>query len=407
MNASLFHPAATLFLAGLFVLTSCSEKKAPEASKAGTTSATAPKFTNLAEVPENVRQELDAFGRELEAELRAKNFKGAKAKFHLAGFSKLLVEGVNASPDLVEKSRKQMESGFRESLDRLVKTWAENDLKYKHLVIHDGQVKLRFRMASSNVGVSIMDFTVQKRPEGKLGLIDIYNHAVGTSMVDQGRQNALPLLMEMDRGLLDRMFGKSTGFSPKDIETFAEMTESFQKQNFKSVIASYRKLSPEMQRKTMPTVFHITALAQNQDMEGYKAALKEASKTQDSASFQFMLVDLYFLEGDHDKAIACLDAFMTAVEKDSALLALKGLILHSKGSTDAAREVFKEALALEADSYYTHEAGVPVLLAAKDHAAVAASMRFLEANGPHQFKGALTDAMWADFLKSPESAPWR
>jgi hypothetical protein len=406
MKTSLLRTAAAYVLACLLALNSCSKEKGPETPKAGT-AATAPKYTKVEDVPESERKELETFGRELEAELRAKKFEAAKAKFHVGGTAEMLVEGVNASPAILQKSRTEMESGFREALGLLVKTWAENDLNYKHLVIHDGQVKLRFRMASMNVGISLLDFTVKKRPEGTLGIVDVYNHAVGSSMVEQGRQNALPILMEMDRGFLDRMFGKSAAFSPKDVQAFAEMSVCFQKQDFKGTIAAYGKLSPEMQRKTLPTVFHINALAQSQDMEGYKAALKEASKTQDSASFQFMLVDLYFLEGNHEKAITCLDAFMAAVEKDAALLALKSLILNSKGSTNAARDVIKEAFALEADCLYAHSAGLDILLSAKDYAAVAASMRFLEANGAYQFKGALDDPMWADFLKSPESAPWR
>jgi hypothetical protein len=407
MNISTLCPAAKLMLAGLLALSSCSKENPSGPTKAGTTAA-APKYTKVEDVPASERQELDAFGRELEKHLKAKDLEAVKETFYVSGMVDLVMDGVNASGSNVDKFKTGMGKGLNQSLGFIAKNWSENEVKYKHIVIHDGRAKVRFRLASDTSGITMLDILVKKRPDGSMGMVDFYNHAVGSGMVDQGKQNALPILAELDKGFLERVFGGSSPeISLKDSKTCAEMSQGIQKGNYQAAIDGYHKLSPEMQRKTLPTVLHLTALQNTRDDEAYKTALKEAAKSQDSASFQFMLIDLYVLEEDHAKAIECLDNFMAAVERDAALLAIKALLLQNNGSTEAAREVVREAFALEPDSIFVHNKSLDVLLAAKDYAAVAQSIRFLESNGDYEFKGALTDPVWADFVKSPESAPWR
>src|SRR5687767_2964367 len=114
MNISILRSAAACALVGLLTLTACSEEKGSKASKAGT-SISVPKYTKLEDVPESERKSLDAFGHEFEAELRASKFAAAMAKFHVAGTSEMIVEGINASPAILQKSRTDMEAGFRGS----------------------------------------------------------------------------------------------------------------------------------------------------------------------------------------------------------------------------------------------------------------------------------------------------
>src|SRR6185503_4857647 len=121
-------------------------------------------------------------------------------------------------------------------------------------------------------------------------------------------------------------------------------------------------------------------------------------------SFQFMLVDAYYLEKDYDNAIRCIDNFMQTLEKDAALLALKSLMLNAKGDIKDAQTVLSEAFKLEPDCIFAHSKGLDVLLAAKDFAGVRDSMIFLEQKGGYVFKGALSDPLWNEFKKAPESA---
>jgi hypothetical protein len=98
---------------------------------------------------------------------------------------------------------------------------------------------------------------------------------------------------------------------------------------------------------------------------------------------------------------------MEAVGKDAALLTLKSLLVYSKNEVPAARTILLEALQLEPDCVYAHSKGLEVLLTARDFAGARDSMIFLEQNADFKFKGSLTDPLWDDFKKAPESEQWR
>lgn len=410
MNATL-RPATSLFLATLVALSSCSESKEQkaQANKGKSAAAAARKYTQLTEVPERERQDLEAFGRQLETDLLAKDYRKIKAAFDVPGLVDRFLDGVNIPGLKAQEFKSGAQNGMLKSMDLIARGWSEGDAKYKHLVLHDGEVKVRFRLGSEESGFSIMDLVVTRNSNGKLGIVDAFNHALGVSIVEQSRQTALPALAELDKGFLERMLGGRKGSDAKlgDLQKMGEMAKRFHKGDLQGAVDAYHQLSPEMKSDILPTALHLTVLQRMSDDEAYKSALKEAAKTHNAANFQFMLVDLYVLENNYAKAVECLDAFMAAVEKDAALLALKGSLQSQIGSHDLASAALKEALALEPDLRLAHTQALDVFLAAKDYNAVAASMRFLEASGTHEFKDNMTDPVWADFLKSPESLPWR
>lgn len=399
-----------LGLAALPVLPSCSKKEETPAAQTSpapgpATSAPAP-YTSVADAPEAERKALEEFAILLEKNLKNKDVAAVKNAFYIDGMIERVSEGVEASGTKMAEFKGGMAEGFRENLDFIAKSWSGQDVTYKHLVVHQGQLKPRFRIIAENAGITLMDFTVVKTPGGQLGIVDFYNQALGSGMVEQSRQAAIPMLAELDKNFLQRVIGKP-GTAVKDMELFGDMSTQFRKGDFKGAAATYQQLPPALRDSLSATAMHLAALQQGGDDEGYKTALKKAATTHKSANFQFMLVDLYFLEKNYDKAIECLDIFMAAVEKDASLLALKALLQTTKGDTAAGAATLKEGLALEPGCIYAHSNGVDVLLAAKDYPAVAESMKVLEERGNFAFKGKLTDPIWADFVKAPESEPWR
>lgn len=397
-----------IFAASLITLSSCSEGKKEESAAQGNPApaASAPKFTQLSDVPLGDREALEAFCKDFEAALRAQDHGKVQAAFNASGMVDRFLVGVSIPASKVAEFRKGMETGLNRSIKTLAEMWGKDEVKYKHLVIHEGLLKGRFRF-SSDSGISIMDLLVIPGSSGKLGIVDAYNHAVGAGIIDQTRQTALPALAELDRGFLERMFGSSSRNSMAHLEKISVLSKHFQRGEHKRVVEVYRTLPQEMQDQLMLTVLYLNSLAQLGDDKAYGDGLRQAARVHKSPSFQFMLVDLYVLENDHARVVESLDAFMAAVEKDALLLALKAMMQKNLGDIAAAKATLKEAFALEPDSVATHQSGIEVLLAAKDHAAVAASLRLVESKTEMRFKGGLTDPMWADFLQSPESEPWR
>jgi tetratricopeptide (TPR) repeat protein len=273
------------------------------------------------------------------------------------------------------------------------------------MVLYKGDPAVRFRFAGKS-GIGIVDFVLRTNSNGQIRIVNLCNHAMGYDVVEQGRQTVAPMLADLDQSFLERLVNKPN-INPADLQRFGDLAKKFGKQDFEGAVSVYQSLPAELKETMAATMMNIAALQNLRDDEKYKQALKEAGKRFKSASFEFMLVDACFLDKQYDQAIECIDHFMEALEKDAALLALKSLMLKSKGDIQGARSTLAEALKMEPECVFAHAKGLDVLMAAKDFPALRDSMIFLEKTGGYAFKGHLDDPLWEDFRKAPESAAWR
>lgn len=406
MKSPLFLPFCAALATTMVMLPACSKKQETPTANAEVAPPATPAYKTLADAPEADRTALDAFAKKLEQDLKNANAAGVKAAFNLKGIIANILSGVQTSGPDMDKFRLGMNQGLRQNLDHLIKMWSEQQVTYKHLVIHEGLLKPRFRFSSDKTGTILLDFTVEKDAEGKLGIVDFYNQVLGSGMVEQSRQAALPALAELDKSFLNRLFDKPNT-KLEDIEKFGKMSDKFRQQDHKGVVEVYNSMPAEMQDNITANAMYLGALQAAGDVEGYKKALLSSAKNYTSANYQFKLVDLYFMEKNYDRAIECLDGFMAALEKDAELLSWKAQLQVEKGETASAAATIREALALEPKNTDVHAQGLDVFLAAKDFEAAAGSMKFLESTGKFKFKDSLKDPLWADFLQSPASQPWR
>ncbi len=397
-------PPVFLLLIGLFVAPGCSKKQGPVAPQANTQPTN--QLADIWGLPEQARKEMEAFARQLQEQINEQRTNETRAAFDRAAIVSAICEGIQSSGRQMEEFRMGLVRGLQMGIDNVVRLWSGQDATFKHLVVYKGSPAARFRFSSDRSGIALVDFVLGKNNEGKLRIVNFCNHAIAYDMIEQSRQTAAPMLADFDRTFLERLL-QQPNLTPENIKDFAVLTKKFTARDFRGVIATYKLLPPALHDTLAATAMQINAFQQSGDDKGYKAALKEAAARFRTANFQFMLVDAYFLDKQYDKAAACLDTFMAVVEKDAALLALKASLLNLKGDVAGARTVLREALELEPDCVWAHSKGLDVLLAAKDWPAVRDSMVFLEKNAGHHFKGALTDPLWNEFKKAPESAPWR
>ncbi|WP_156345536.1 hypothetical protein [Verrucomicrobium spinosum] len=243
----------------LVALPSCSKKQAPPTVGNEEATTTPPAYKALADVPEADRTALDAFAKKLEQDLKDGNAAGVKAAFNLKGIISKILSGVQTSGPDMDKFRLGLNQGLRQNLDHLVKTWAEQQVTYKHLVIHEGMPKPRFRFSSDTMGTILLDFTVEKDSEGKLGIVDFYNQVLGSGMVEQSRQAALPALAEMDKSFMKRLFDKPNT-KLEDIEKFGKLSDKFRQQDHKGVVEVYNSMPTEMKSNITANAMYLGAL---------------------------------------------------------------------------------------------------------------------------------------------------
>lgn len=399
--------APWLFL--LCLLSACSPKdETPTAPSpaAATPSISLTQRQTLAAVPEEERRALEAFARQLETDLREGDTNAVRGAFDPVGMAEAVTAGMQAPQAKLDQFRQGMQQGLLTSLGQLAGQFVGQEPRYKGLVLFQGEPAARFRLVSDTSGITFLDLILRKNNRGRLSIVDYYNHAVGLGMVEQARQTAVMILADLDRSFLERLVNKP-GVRSEDLKRFAELATKTRTGDPSGAVAAYRALPASLQETLAATSLYLTALQQSEDDAGYKAALSAAAKRFNSASFQFMLVDLYTLEKDYDQALDCVEAFANVVGRDATLLTLKGVLLQARGDVGPARASQLEALALEPDCRYVHVHGLDILLAARDFAVVRRSLLFLEASGEYDFKGALTDPVWDDFKQAPESEGWR
>ena len=397
----------TLLLAALVCVSGCSRSDTPKESKpAAAASSVLKQYQTLADVPPDLQRKAEKFARDLQTAIRKHNLPDLRAAFNVPAIVDGICDGVHTSGPKLEQFKSGMARGMRGGVDQIADMWCKDDSKFKHLVLYKGDLAARFRFVEKESGISMLDLVLQTNRQGNLAIANFCNHAMGYDMVEQSRQVAAPILAELDQTFLERLLN-NPGVSLEQMKKFSWLSQKVRAGDFAGAVIAYKELPPTLQQTMAATAIYITALQRGDDMNAYKAALKQAAARFKAANFQFMLVDVYTLDKDYDKAVSCVDAFMASLEKDAALLTLKSILQNVKGDIHSARATLREAFELEPDCVYAHSKGLDVLLAARDFPAVRDSIVFLEKNEGYRFKGNLNDQAWAEFKRAPESVPWR
>lgn len=393
-------PSRSRVLPLLVLIVAACSPAAPEEATPASTEPVAIREPTPAEL-----QAAEQFGHTLERRLREGDAAAVVGAFDIEA----IITGVCAGLDLPAKAEADFRRGAAGSLESSLlvaaSQWIEQAPTFKRVLARDGVLHARFRFVDDDEGIAIIDYRLQAGEAG-LHITDMHNQTTGLGMVEQARQAAIPMFASSDKGLLERLIS-GPGVSAADVRTFGELSVAFGQGDSAAALAAYAKLPPALRDTAMATNMHVTSLLRSGDEEAYAAAIRAAGERFPAPLFRFGLVDVHALEQDYPAAVACVDEFMAAVERDAALLALRALLVLQTGDTPAAHATLREALALEPDCEYAHLNGLDVLLEAGDHAAVRDSLEFLEGLGTYSFEGQLDDPIWAGFLEAPESGPWR
>jgi len=315
------------------------------------------------------------------------------------------LDGVESDDkDMLTRFRDGLVTGMQRTDQALFEQWSAGQPKFKRVLLVDGRPVARMRVAGDN-GVSILDFPLVRKGD-EWRAVDMRNHAVGLSMVEGMRQNVLVMMPGLDAGVLARLLGAGKD-ARNDATHMKAMVEHQLKGEFASAVAEHRKLSKEMKATGIVTALHLTCLGMLDDEDAYAAALEQAAKDHPAPKFRLMLVDAHFVRQRWDAAIACVDEFMAAIERDAALLTMRAMLQLQAGRVGDAQKSMQEAIDLEADCEYALSSGLDVWLAAEDWATVRDAIVALEKHHGYAFAGQLTDDVWAGFRAAPESEPWR
>lgn len=344
----------------------------------------------------------EAFVQKFLEELKGENPERAVAAFDTTAMLDQVFDGIGDAKQRAEMKR-AAKTSIGPTLLTSLKSVSSGASKWKRFVVVDGTLRARVRFAGDD-GIAIVDLELGQSGDA-WAFRDLHNLTLGASMVGEMRTMMVLMSPSLSPGLLSRWFGPET-YTATDIDNVGKLVKAFQGGNLEGAKALFEKLPKSLQESSPITAVQMQILAAGSDQDAYIAALEGAAARFPAPKFRMTLVDAHFLRKRWKQAIRCLDEAMQGIERDAMLLMLRSTIELQSGDIATARKTTMEALALEPDSLEVLAGSLDILLAAKDWAAVAKTMRAMEKSDQYDFKGQLDDEVWQEFRQQPEAKPW-
>lgn len=348
-------------------------------------------------------EKAQAFAREFFDDVAAGRSDEAIAALDLDAMLAIVFDGLGSDAE-----RKEMREGAKKTMGpSLVQGFAAmlaGEQCLKRTLVVDGKPRVRFRFVGDQ-GIAFLDVELGWR-NGNWAILDLHNLSFGISTVEGMRNMAVLLSGRESPGLFARLLGTKSVLA-EDCERLEALAKASQRGDYVRGKAAHDALSEDLKATLLVTSMHLQLVMNGPDEAAYVAALERAVEQFPAPRFRMTMIDAHFLRKRWKEAVACIDDTMKGIEQDGTLFALRASILLQDGDVAAARKSAAEAMQLDPDSEYVLTRCLDVLLAAKDWTAVVGVLQKLEKTGKFAFQGNLEGEIWAEFVKQPESKPWR
>lgn len=311
-------------------------------------------------------------------------------------FAKRILEGLDA-PDEIGEGAAQ---GVQTSLDNL----CDADAVYRLLAVRslDGEPTVLIAMTADS-GINYLEFLLVDAPGG-LRVGDIWIATLGDWMSALIRQTILPVVAEMNRSFVARLFNDDDELIDA-ITVFAELTEQM-KTDPVAARERFLELPVKARRTRIGTLIDFQLAAAIGDPT-YSSVLEDlAARHGDDPGFAMILIDHHFLTEDWDAALATLGVLGKRFEDDPYLDVLRGNVESSRGDLAAARRHMDRALAEVPEFEDVWWSAVSVSLLAEDHDETARLLSGLRDRFGVEFEDLRTVPEYVSFANSEAHRRW-
>jgi tetratricopeptide (TPR) repeat protein len=283
----------------------------------------------------------------------------------------------------------------------------ESEGTYKLLRVRtvDGRPRALFRLISSETGTNYHDFLLTRRPDGAVRIEDIYIVGTGEQLSQSMRRLLVPLVAEMNRGLLADLRGADKTFlnnGPK-LQSFRTAVRD---DRAKEAIAIYQSFPAELREHKVIVLLYMKA-AMKAGNDEYLTALETFRRLfPTDPAVDLLSIDYFILKKQYDDALKGVERAYKAVGGDPSLRAIEANILAEAGRFKAARAAAERGIAEEPDLAEIYWSRLSVALKEKNHADTLAWLKKIVEKCRVEI-GNLTKADdYAAFVKSPQHAEW-
>jgi hypothetical protein len=294
----------------------------------------------------------------------------------------------------------------RSGFGRAVMGAVEASGDYKPLRIHQdgGQMRVLFRLVSSNGALNYHDWVLGRATDGKTVATDCYVFLIGEMYSQNLRRSFLPLAQKSGSASVETLSGPEKDFVAT-FGQFAQMGRFVRERNWRQALNTYKELPASVQASKPAMTMRLLATQSVSDAD-YLATIDDFRKRYpNDPMIDLISVDAYILRKAYDKALESIDRVDKAIGGDPYLKVLRGNVLLRERKLDAARDMAQDAIAQEPNLLRGYYALLDISLARRDYADTVKWLKKAESLGA-SFGDLTGFTAFADFVKSPEYKSW-
>lgn len=294
----------------------------------------------------------------------------------------------------------------RTGFGRAVMGAVEASGDYRALRIHrdGGQIRVLFRLVSSNGALNYHDWVLGLARDGKTVAIDCYVFLIGEMYSQNLRRSFLPLAHKSGGARVDTLSGPEKEFVAH-FDQFAQMGRYLREKNWRLALNTYKELPASVQESKPAMTMRLLATQSVSDAE-YLATIDDFRKRYpNDPMIDLISVDAYILRKAYGQALESIDRVDKAIGGDPYLKVLRGNVLLREKKLDAARNMVQDAIAQDPQLLRGYYALIDISLARHDYADTVRWLKKAESMGV-SFGDLTVVTAFAEFVKSPEYQAW-
>ncbi|HEV8072160.1 MAG TPA: hypothetical protein VGP76_30870 [Planctomycetaceae bacterium] len=294
----------------------------------------------------------------------------------------------------------------RSGFGRAVMGAVEASGDYKALRIHNegGQVRVLFRLVSSNGALNYHDWVLGRSHDGKAVAVDCYVFLIGEMYSQNLRRSFLPLAHKSGGASVEKLSGPEKDFV-EHFADFAQMGRFVRERNWRQALNTYKELPASVQESKPAMTMRLLATQSVSDAE-YLATIDDFRKRYpNDAMIDLVSVDAYILRKAYDKALESIDRVDKVIGRDPYLKVLRGNVLLREKKLNAARDMVQDAVMEDPNLLRGYYSLIDISLARRDYADTVKWLKKAESLGV-TFGDLTTAGAFDEFVKSPEYKNW-
>lgn len=295
-------------------------------------------------------------------------------------------------PSLIEAVHGQIEAG--------------GSLHFLRLRRHGAERGLLFRLLLSTGAVEYLEFLARSDEAGHARVHDWISFAAGERVSESIHRMFLPLALQQQRGLFDRLLGRDQ-LVAKHWSEIDQLLTAVREQRAADGLALYASLPEELRHEKFLLLLRLRLAQPLEDTREYQRTLEDFRRYYpDDPATELQSVDYFYMRQEWKRAAEGVRRLRQSVEGDAYLDHLEATLHLQDGAFVRARECAERAVASEPDLIVVHWGLVTVCLRQKDNARVLAALKDIDARFEVQWNDLTQSEEYKEFAASPEHAQW-